>query len=75
MSVNSSQVDLEGFAFELFTYTVNPAILNMITCLSNSFLLPQNDEIDPSVFTFDKFYALTQKICPRTDIEELFKKM
>ncbi|XP_041927737.1 1-phosphatidylinositol 4,5-bisphosphate phosphodiesterase beta-4 [Alosa sapidissima] len=35
----------------------------------------KNDEIDHSVFTFDKFYALTQKICPRTDIEELFKKI
>ncbi|XP_027004895.1 1-phosphatidylinositol 4,5-bisphosphate phosphodiesterase beta-4 isoform X1 [Tachysurus fulvidraco] len=35
----------------------------------------KNDEIDHSVFTFDVFYALTQKICPRTDIEELFKKI
>ncbi|XP_042188776.1 1-phosphatidylinositol 4,5-bisphosphate phosphodiesterase beta-4 isoform X2 [Callorhinchus milii] len=35
----------------------------------------KNDEIEPVVFTFDKFYALTQKICPRTDIEELFKKL
>lgn len=35
----------------------------------------QNDEIEHSAFTFDIFYALTQKICPRTDIEELFKKM
>uniref|UniRef100_A0A3B3CKT8 Phosphoinositide phospholipase C n=1 Tax=Oryzias melastigma TaxID=30732 RepID=A0A3B3CKT8_ORYME len=34
----------------------------------------KNDEIEPSDFTFDMFYALTQKICPRTDIEELFKK-
>ncbi|XP_067900445.1 1-phosphatidylinositol 4,5-bisphosphate phosphodiesterase beta-4 [Heterodontus francisci] len=35
----------------------------------------KNDEIEPAIFTFDKFYALTQKICPRTDIEELFKKL
>ncbi|KAJ8355430.1 hypothetical protein SKAU_G00182240 [Synaphobranchus kaupii] len=35
----------------------------------------KNDEIEHSVFTFDIFYALTQKICPRTDIEELFKKI
>ncbi|XP_035379954.1 1-phosphatidylinositol 4,5-bisphosphate phosphodiesterase beta-4 isoform X2 [Electrophorus electricus] len=35
----------------------------------------KNDEIEHSVFTFDVFYALTQKICPRTDIEELFKKI
>lgn len=39
------------------------------------FCHPQNDEIEHSDFTFDIFYALTQKICPRTDIEELFKKM
>uniref|UniRef100_A0A673LPD0 Phosphoinositide phospholipase C n=1 Tax=Sinocyclocheilus rhinocerous TaxID=307959 RepID=A0A673LPD0_9TELE len=32
-------------------------------------------EIEHSAFTFDIFYALTQKICPRTDIEELFKKI
>ncbi|XP_073528350.1 1-phosphatidylinositol 4,5-bisphosphate phosphodiesterase beta-4 isoform X4 [Phyllobates terribilis] len=35
----------------------------------------KNDEIEPSAFTFEKFYELTQKICPRTDIEELFKKI
>uniref|UniRef100_A0A8C4ZYH9 1-phosphatidylinositol 4,5-bisphosphate phosphodiesterase n=1 Tax=Gadus morhua TaxID=8049 RepID=A0A8C4ZYH9_GADMO len=35
----------------------------------------KNDEIEPNVFTFDIFYALTQKICPRTDIEELFTKI
>ncbi|KAI5102504.1 1-phosphatidylinositol 4,5-bisphosphate phosphodiesterase beta-4 [Silurus meridionalis] len=35
----------------------------------------KNDEIEPDVFTFDKFYSLTQKICPRTDIEALFKKL
>uniref|UniRef100_A0A669DFD6 1-phosphatidylinositol 4,5-bisphosphate phosphodiesterase n=1 Tax=Oreochromis niloticus TaxID=8128 RepID=A0A669DFD6_ORENI len=34
-----------------------------------------NDEIEPADFTFDIFYALTQKICPRTDIEELFKNI
>lgn len=35
----------------------------------------QNDEIEPAAFTYEKFYELTQKICPRTDIEDLFKKM
>ncbi|XP_054604407.2 1-phosphatidylinositol 4,5-bisphosphate phosphodiesterase beta-4 isoform X3 [Nothobranchius furzeri] len=35
----------------------------------------KNDEIEPPDFTFDIFYALTQKICPRTDIEELFKNI
>ncbi|KAK6180992.1 hypothetical protein SNE40_008943 [Patella caerulea] len=33
------------------------------------------DEIEPSAFTFDKFYELYHKICPRTDIEELFKEL
>ncbi|XP_029449368.1 1-phosphatidylinositol 4,5-bisphosphate phosphodiesterase beta-4 [Rhinatrema bivittatum] len=35
----------------------------------------KNDEIEPPAFSFEKFYELTQKICPRTDIEELFKKI
>ncbi|XP_056623147.1 1-phosphatidylinositol 4,5-bisphosphate phosphodiesterase beta-4 isoform X2 [Triplophysa dalaica] len=35
----------------------------------------KNDEIDPEIFTFESFYSLTQKICPRTDIENLFKKL
>ncbi|XP_051510552.1 1-phosphatidylinositol 4,5-bisphosphate phosphodiesterase beta-4-like isoform X2 [Myxocyprinus asiaticus] len=35
----------------------------------------KNDEIEHSAFTFDIFYSLTQKICPRTDIEELFKQI
>ncbi|XP_034556094.1 1-phosphatidylinositol 4,5-bisphosphate phosphodiesterase beta-4-like [Notolabrus celidotus] len=35
----------------------------------------KNEEIEQADFTFDIFYALTQKICPRTDIEELFKKI
>lgn len=35
----------------------------------------KNDDIEPEHFTFKQFYSLTQKICPRTDIEELFKKI
>uniref|UniRef100_A0A673G9F2 Phosphoinositide phospholipase C n=1 Tax=Sinocyclocheilus rhinocerous TaxID=307959 RepID=A0A673G9F2_9TELE len=35
----------------------------------------KNDDIEHEIFTFDTFYSLTQKICPRTDIEELFKKL
>nr|XP_034965979.1 1-phosphatidylinositol 4,5-bisphosphate phosphodiesterase beta-4 isoform X2 [Zootoca vivipara] len=35
----------------------------------------KNDEIEPSSFTYEKFYELTQKICPRTDIEDLFRKI
>uniref|UniRef100_A0A673LW50 1-phosphatidylinositol 4,5-bisphosphate phosphodiesterase n=1 Tax=Sinocyclocheilus rhinocerous TaxID=307959 RepID=A0A673LW50_9TELE len=35
----------------------------------------KNDEIEHEIFKFDKFYSLTQKICPRTDIEALFKTL
>lgn len=35
----------------------------------------KNDEIEPAAFTYEKFYELTQKICPRTDIEDLYKKI
>lgn len=34
----------------------------------------QNDMIEPSEWTFDKFYQLYHKVCPRNDIEELFKE-
>ncbi|TGZ48488.1 Phosphoinositide phospholipase C, partial [Temnothorax longispinosus] len=33
----------------------------------------KNDVIEPDDFTFDAFYALYHKICPRNDIEELFQ--
>ncbi|VDL96295.1 unnamed protein product [Schistocephalus solidus] len=35
----------------------------------------KNDEVEPSEFTFERFYELYHKICPRTDIEELFKSL
>ena len=35
----------------------------------------KNDHIDPSDWTFDKFYQLYHKICPRSDIEELFNSI
>ena len=33
------------------------------------------DEIEPADFTFEKFYEFYHKICPRTDIEDLFKEL
>lgn len=39
------------------------------------FLVLQNDVIEPADFTFDKFYELYHKICPRNDIEELFQQV
>ncbi|KAL3310479.1 1-phosphatidylinositol 4,5-bisphosphate phosphodiesterase beta-4, partial [Cichlidogyrus casuarinus] len=35
----------------------------------------KNDEMEVEDFTFDKFYELYHKICPRTDIEDLFKSL
>ncbi|KYM81957.1 1-phosphatidylinositol-4,5-bisphosphate phosphodiesterase [Atta colombica] len=35
----------------------------------------KNDKIEPEAFTFDKFYNLYFKICPRNDIEELFQSI
>ncbi|XP_072383579.1 1-phosphatidylinositol 4,5-bisphosphate phosphodiesterase isoform X3 [Diabrotica undecimpunctata] len=35
----------------------------------------KNDSIEPEAFTFDKFYSLYHKICPRNDIEELFRSI
>jgi phosphatidylinositol phospholipase C, beta len=35
----------------------------------------KNDSIDKVEFTFEKFYELYHKICPRNDIEELFRSM
>lgn len=35
----------------------------------------KTDTIEPEDFTFDKFYSLYHKICPRNDIEELFQVM
>ncbi|KAA0193649.1 Phosphoinositide phospholipase C, partial [Fasciolopsis buskii] len=35
----------------------------------------KNDNIDPADFPFEKFYELYHKICPRTDIEDLFKSL
>ncbi|XP_077295962.1 no receptor potential A isoform X2 [Arctopsyche grandis] len=35
----------------------------------------KSDTIEKDAFTFDKFYALYHKICPRNDIEELFRSI
>uniref|UniRef100_A0A146L2V9 1-phosphatidylinositol 4,5-bisphosphate phosphodiesterase n=2 Tax=Lygus hesperus TaxID=30085 RepID=A0A146L2V9_LYGHE len=35
----------------------------------------KNDVIEPTDFTFDKFYLLYHKLCPRNDIEELFQSI
>ncbi|KAJ6636088.1 1-phosphatidylinositol 4,5-bisphosphate phosphodiesterase [Pseudolycoriella hygida] len=35
----------------------------------------KNETMEKEAFTFDKFYALYHKICPRNDIEELFRSI
>jgi phosphatidylinositol phospholipase C, beta len=35
----------------------------------------KDDSIEPEAFTFEKFWEMYKKICPRTDIEELFTSM
>lgn len=35
----------------------------------------KNDVIEPEDFTFDKFYLMYHKICPRNDIEDLFQSI
>lgn len=35
----------------------------------------KNDAIEKADFTFEKFYELYHKICPRNDIEELFRSI
>lgn len=48
----------------------------IMQCLKDlGFPSGKNDEIEPESFTFEKFYELYHKICPRTDIEDLFKEI
>lgn len=35
----------------------------------------EREELDASLFTFEKFLRLYHKICPRTDVQELFVKL
>eukprot|EP00080_Pristionchus_pacificus_P014141 PDM74161.1 egl-8 [Pristionchus pacificus] len=35
----------------------------------------EREELDVELFTFDKFLRLYHKICPRTDVQELFVKL
>jgi len=48
----------------------------VMQCLKDlGFASGKNDEIEQDLFTFEKFYELYHKICPRQDIEELFKRI
>ena len=35
----------------------------------------EREDLEPGLFTFDKFLRLYHKICPRTDIQELFVRL
>ncbi|KAK2157223.1 hypothetical protein LSH36_195g03078 [Paralvinella palmiformis] len=48
----------------------------VMQCLKDlGFPSGKNDEIEADAFTFEKFYELYHMICPRSDIEELFKEI
>ena len=46
-----------------------------MTSLNLIVAFTQNDGIDVDAFTFDKFFQLYHLICPRLDIEDLFKEL
>jgi phosphatidylinositol phospholipase C beta len=35
----------------------------------------QNGFVEPELFTFDRFYTLCTKICPRIDVMDIFQRM
>ncbi|VDO82238.1 unnamed protein product, partial [Onchocerca flexuosa] len=39
------------------------------------FVFQEYDELDVELFTFDKYLRLYNKICPRSDVQELFVKL
>ncbi|XP_055329428.1 1-phosphatidylinositol 4,5-bisphosphate phosphodiesterase beta-4-like [Paramacrobiotus metropolitanus] len=58
------------------TFASGKAEKAVLQCLNDLKLSnAKNDEIEPKDFTFEKFYMLYHKICPRNDISELFKQM
>lgn len=50
---------------------LNPFLMN----IKFHFIILQNDAINPEDLTFEKFYEIYKTLCPRTDIDDLFKKM
>uniref|UniRef100_A0A915JN46 1-phosphatidylinositol 4,5-bisphosphate phosphodiesterase n=1 Tax=Romanomermis culicivorax TaxID=13658 RepID=A0A915JN46_ROMCU len=55
------------------TFASGKAEKMVIQCLIEMGLCSgKKDEIEQSDFTFEKFYELYLKICPRTDVQELF---
>jgi len=67
------------FSYELLMtdalYKLSYSVFWNLFDFCNCHKLVQNDEIEKESFTFDKFYELYHKICPRPDIEELFKEL
>jgi phosphatidylinositol phospholipase C, beta len=65
------RLDIIEVSKTVFVFKCRKYLMKCILCI----LLFQTDEIEPEEFTFEKFYELYHKICPRTDIEELFKEL
>lgn len=73
MKLNTVEFDCKVFRTLINIYII---IFCIMAVVSVYFVICfQFDEIEPSAFTFEKFYELYHKICPRTDIEELFKEL
>lgn len=59
-----------------FHFTTGKTEKMVYQCLSELGLPSgKNESMVRDDFTFEKFYALYHKICPRNDIEELFRSM
>lgn len=80
----SPQVSCFGFYFYQFFFRFTKTLLYITgkteklvyQCLSEMGLPSgKNDTMERLDFTFEKFYTLYHKICPRNDIEELFRSM
>lgn len=64
------------FCFTKLNYITGKTEKLVYQCLSEMGLPSgKNDTMERLDFTFEKFYTLYHKICPRNDIEELFRSM
>ncbi|TKR88474.1 hypothetical protein L596_012710 [Steinernema carpocapsae] len=67
-----------GLAGDKYVVTIRRTwqrkIRNLIKC-STARKQKEREELDVELFTFEKFLRLYHKICPRTDVQELFVKL
>ncbi|KAK0413691.1 hypothetical protein QR680_006946 [Steinernema hermaphroditum] len=67
-----------GLAGDKYVVTIRRTwqrnIRNLVKC-STARKQKEREELDVELFTFEKFLRLYHKICPRTDVQELFVKL